>query len=215
MELHDEFNVIPVLDYRHGGDLEQLQAHRRPGPSAASAASATASSSSVGAGAGAGIPSPSLSLSDPYYLSAVLDRECRRDHALRQLILTRQVPRGLARPEMLSLALQVLTSRHTNSILTRQVPTVETIFYFIQVLALAYFTCLEKPEVARCPLTSRHANPLSPQGIKYRSGYPAPCDIIAFTYLCRLVEGSAGLAKLYLTAQVRPLPRLEMLPLAL
>ena len=40
---------------------------------------------------------------DPYYYSAVLDRECQRDHDLRQLILTRQVP------------------------------TVETIFFFIQV----------------------------------------------------------------------------------
>ena len=40
------------------------------------------------------------------------------------------------------------------------------------------------------------------QGIKYRSGYPAPCDIIAFTYLRRLAEGSSGLTKVYLTAQV-------------
>jgi hypothetical protein len=85
LALHTDFNVIPVLDYRHGGD-----------PDHEAASSSTSSSSSSSSSAEEGTP-------DPYYFSAVLDRECQRDHDLRQLILTRQVP------------------------------TVETIFFFIQV----------------------------------------------------------------------------------
>jgi hypothetical protein len=88
LALHTDFNVIPVLDYRHGGDPDQEQCHE--------AASSSTSSSSSSSSAEEGMP-------DPYYYSAVLDRECQRDHDLRQLILTRQVP------------------------------TVETIFFFIQV----------------------------------------------------------------------------------